>query len=216
MFTGIIEEIGIISTLTKIGENQVELSVNCQLIQGDMKLGDSVAVNGVCLTVVKFDSSKVTFEISSETVRNSTFFNQKPRSRVNLERALRLSDRLGGHIVQGHVDCVSTVKSIKELDGFFEIDFQLPVDIQQYVVRKGSITIDGISLTIADLDDNWFRVAVIPHTYEQTILRDRGIGDQVHLETDVIARYIERLLIGDDSTIKKQRITEVFLKNHGF
>ncbi len=216
MFTGIIEEIGTIATMTSIGENQVALSVKCRSIQDDMKLGDSVAVNGICLTVVKFDSANVTFEISSETIRHSTFANQKTGARVNLERALKLNDRLGGHIVQGHVDCVSKVKAIRELGGFFEIDFELPAEIKKYVVQKGSITIDGISLTIAGLADSWFRVAVIPHTYEQTVLKDRSIGDTVHLETDVIARYIERMLFEDSKDSSKAPITKEFLKKHGF
>lgn len=216
MFTGIVEEIGTIATMTNIGESQVALSVDCCAIQDDMKLGDSVSVNGICLTVVRFDSASVTFEISSETIRHSTFINQKAGTRVNLERALKLSDRLGGHIVQGHVDCVSKVKAIKELGGFYEIDFELPTAIKKYVVQKGSITIDGISLTIAELADNWFRVAVIPHTYEQTVLKDRNIGDAVHLETDVIARYIERLLFEESKGKKQAPITEEFLKKHGF
>jgi riboflavin synthase len=181
-----------------------------------MKLGDSVAVNGICLTVVKFDTSNVTFEVSSETMLHSTFAEQKTGAGVNLERALKLSDRLGGHLVQGHVDCVSEVKRIKELGGFYEIDFKLPNESQHYIVSKGSITIDGISLTIADLAGDWFRVAVIPHTYEHTVLKDRGIGDKVHLETDVIARYVERLLLRKQSDNKKPPITKEFLKNHGF
>lgn len=216
MFTGIVEEIGEIHSLVKIGQNQLELTVSCHRIQEDMSIGDSIAVNGVCLTVVRFDSGKVTFELSSETMRNSTFSEQSAGEKLNLERALKLNDRLGGHIVQGHVDCVASVKNIKKAGGFYEIDFTLPAEIRKYVVKKGSITIDGISLTIADLFEDRFRVAIIPHTYEQTALNGRQPGDKVHLESDVLARYIERLLLFEESSEKKQPITEELLKKYGF
>jgi riboflavin synthase len=216
MFTGIIEEIGFISSLVKIGDNQLELSVFCKQMQADIKLGDSVAVSGVCLTVVRYDQSQVTFELSSETMNSTTFSRQLSGNAVNLERALRLSDRLGGHIVQGHVDSVAQIRGIKKRGGFYEFDFSLPIEIRNYVVKKGSIAIDGVSLTIADLKEEWFRIAVIPHTFEQTILRLKKPGDSVHIETDILARYIERLLVDDKTDLKTGGITAEFLKSHGF
>lgn len=216
MFTGIIEEIGTIASLTTIGNNQLELSVLCKQIQGDMKLGDSVAVSGVCLTVVRYNQNHVTFQLSSETLKSTSFSGQQAGNAVNLERALRLSDRLGGHIVQGHVDGMALIRGINKTGGFYEFDFTLPQDIKNYVVKKGSIAIDGISLTIADLKEDWFRVAVIPHTFEQTVLKYKKPGGTIHIETDILARYIEKLLIGSTNERKTGGLTLEFLKNHGF
>ncbi len=217
MFTGIIEEVGIVKSLSIIGTNQLELSVGCQLIQGDLKLGDSVAINGVCLTVTRFSKNQVWFDLSSETLSKTTFSEKHSGNKVNLERALKLGDRLGGHIVQGHVDSCSRVLNIKEMGSFYELDFSLPIDIQKYVIPKGSITINGISLTIALLEKEMFRVAIIPHTFQQTTLSDLKIGDDVHIETDVIAKYIERLLPFQDMNQNRQgNISVDFLKKHGF
>jgi len=216
MFTGIIEEIGTIKRIAKIGTDQIELSVQCSMIQDDLKIGDSVSVNGVCLTVIRFDQSMVAFEVSSETMSTASLSTQNTGSLVNLERALRLIDRLGGHIVQGHVDCVAKLLNIKELGDFFEIDFSLPTAARKYAVKKGSITVDGISLTIAELGEDWFRVAVIPHTFRQTNLCHKKIGDPVNLESDVLARYVENLLKNEETEQKTSLITEEFLKNHGF
>jgi riboflavin synthase len=196
--------------------NQVELTIACSKIQDDMRLGDSISINGVCLTVVRYNDEAVTFDLSPETLRQSTFLNRSEGTRVNLERALRLDDRLGGHIVQGHVDALAEIRKINKIGGFYEIDFSLPKTISRYVVKKGSITIDGISLTIADMANDWFRIAIIPHTYEQTVLHTLKVGDSVHIETDVLARYLERLLFQDETGEKKQEITEEFLKKHGF
>ena len=162
MFTGLIEEVGQVISINPIGPSQSRLKLNCNLVQDDMKLGDSLAVDGVCLTVVAFDKSSVELELSSETMNHSQFGTKPGGARVNLERALRLGDLLGGHIVQGHVDAIASLtKTVKE-GSFYELHFSLPSEISRYISNKGSITINGISLTIATLSNEGFSVAIIP------------------------------------------------------
>ncbi len=215
MFTGIIEEVGIIQSLKTIGANQSELRVGCGTIQDDLKIGDSVAIDGVCLTVIDYTDSAVGFELSSETLRTSLFAVKGNGTKVNMERALRLGDRLGGHIVQGHVDCRSRVLGIRKIGNFYEIDFSLEQNASKYFVHKGSVAINGISLTIASLMDTEFKVAVIPQTYRQTSLSELEVSGEVHIESDVIARYIERLLPFQDKK-GKSVLTMDFLQDHGF
>ncbi|MBU2513034.1 riboflavin synthase [bacterium] len=216
MFTGLIEEIGSISTITTIGTSQIELTVTCQMIQEGMKTGDSVAINGVCLTVVRFDKTKAVFQLSPETLTASAFSEHGRGMKVNLERAVRIGDRLGGHIVQGHVDSLAQLLRVKEMGNFFEMDFSFEKEVKQYLVKKGSVAINGISLTIADLNEDYFRVAIIPLTFKETTLRLLKIGDRVHIETDVLARYVERLLFLQNTDKGKETITKEFLENHGF
>lgn len=217
MFTGIIEEIGTIKSLSTIGANQLELCVSCRQIQGDLKIGDSVAIDGVCLTVVRFNDAETVFELSSETYKNTIFPRRQTGDRVNLERALRLGDRLGGHIVQGHVDACARLLAIHKAGDFYEIDFSLDLTIRKYVVHKGSIAINGISLTISSLEEERFRVAIIPHTFHETSLSNLAVSDEVHIETDMIGRYIERLLpYQNQEDLTESRITPDFLSEHGF
>ena len=217
MFTGIIEEVGTIKSLSVIGKNQSELCISCTTIQADLKTGDSVAVDGVCLTVIHFDDQQVRFELSNETLETTIFPGKRDRTKVNLERALKLCDRLGGHIVQGHVDCRSKLLKINKIGNFYEMDFALDLNMMKYIAYKGSIAVNGISLTVAELTREMFRVAVIPHTYQQTSLSELRITDNVHIETDVIARYIERLLpFQTNRDFKETNITIDFLNKHGF
>lgn len=217
MFTGIIEEIGIIKALSSIGKNQLELHIGCQLIQQDLKIGDSIAIDGVCLTVVRFDPSESVFELSEETLKNTLFSKKRTGDRVNLERALRLGDRLGGHIVQGHVDSYSKTLAIHRVGEFYEISFSLEPEVKRFVVPKGSISINGISLTVASLEEDRFQVAVIPHTFHQTSLSDLDVSDKVHIETDLIGRYIERLLpYQNHEDTEPSKVTLGFLHKHGF
>lgn len=217
MFTGIIEEIGTVKSFAAIGVDQFELSVGCQLIQDDLKLGDSVAIDGVCLTVVRFNATESVFELSSETMHHTLFGKKKTGDRVNLERALRLGDRLGGHIVQGHVDACSTLLAIQKTGEFYEIEFSLDTEVKKYVIHKGSIAINGISLTVASLGETSFSVAIIPHTFHETSLSNLSVSDGVHIETDMIGRYIERLLTSQDQEDSiASKITPEFLKKHGF
>ncbi|ADY73246.1 riboflavin synthase, alpha subunit [Desulfurobacterium thermolithotrophum DSM 11699] len=193
MFTGLVEEVGRVLSLKKSSQSAV-LKIGCQKITEDIKIGDSISVNGVCLTVVSFEKDSVTFDVSAETLRRSNIGILKTNDFVNLERALRFSDRLGGHILQGHVDTITKVVGIKREGTGFLFSFKLPPAYRHLVVEKGSIGIDGISLTIATLFADTFSVAVIPHTYKNTTLKFRKPGDIVNLEFDIIGKYVEKML----------------------
>ncbi|GAB6077109.1 riboflavin synthase [Desulfurobacterium crinifex] len=193
MFTGLVEEVGRVLSLKKSSQSAV-LKVGCQKITEDVKIGDSISVNGVCLTVVSFEKDSVTFDVSAETLRRSNIGTLRTNDFVNLERALRFSDRLGGHILQGHVDTITKVVGIKREGTGFLFSFKLPPAYRHLVVEKGSIGIDGISLTIATLFADIFSVAVIPHTYENTTLKLKRPGDIVNLEFDIIGKYVERMV----------------------
>jgi len=218
MFTGLIEEVGTFSALTPSGSNQFELTLGCKLIQSDLKIGDSVAVDGVCLTVIRYNQSSACFDVSSHTAKNTLFQRKKAGSSLNLERALRLGDRLGGHLVQGHVD--STVKLIKrhQTGEFFQLWFEFSSDISKYLIDRGSVSVQGISLTLAELSADNFMIAVIPQTYLHTNLQELKVGDSAHLETDVLGRYVERMLMpaAGATTAQKPALDEAFLKQNGF
>nr|WP_163328350.1 riboflavin synthase [Desulfurobacterium thermolithotrophum] len=192
MFTGLVEEVGKVLSLKKSSQSAV-LKISCKKITEGTKIGDSISVNGVCLTVISFDQNSITFDVSAETLRRSNIGILKTNDFVNLERALRLSDRLGGHILQGHVDTTTKVVGIKREGTGFLFSFKLPPSYRHLVVEKGSIGIDGISLTIATLLTDTFSVAVIPHTYENTTLKFKKPGDVVNLEFDIIGKYVERM-----------------------
>lgn len=208
MFTGIVEELGQVSD---IRDNSI--SVSCKKILSDIKIGDSIAVDGVCLTVTSFNASGFVADVSYETKRVTKLANLKNYDPVNLERALLLSSRLGGHIVSGHVDCVAEVYNLASKGDFYELKIKVPDGFSQYYVKKGSITIDGISLTIADISNNIINVAVIPHTYEATNLSSLKKGDAVNIEFDILAKYVEKNLLMNDN---KNNITMDFLEENGF
>ena len=195
MFTGIVEEIGHVRQITRQGEFQ-RMQISAQRVLEDVKMGDSINVDGVCQTVVHFDAQSFSVETVSETLSRTTLGQFQSGRPVNLERALCPGDRLGGHIVQGHVDGVGHVGSVQERQDEWRIQITVPSTLQRYIAEKGSIAIDGTSLTVADLSDGGFTISVIPHTFEYTILSQRRVGDAVNLEVDVLARYIERLLAG--------------------
>ncbi|MGK0288697.1 MAG: riboflavin synthase [bacterium] len=219
MFTGLVEEVGILNHLTPIGNDQAEISIACKKIQGDLALGDSVAVEGVCLTITRFSENEVVMELSTETVRKTIFGNKKLGDLLNLERALQVGGRLGGHIVQGHVDSLGSLANVHKQGKFYEISFNYPKEIRKYLVNKGSITINGISLTIASLEETSFTVAIIPHTFQGTSLKGLKAGDPIHLETDVLAKYVENLLLygsKEDDQKPESKITAQFLQDKGW
>jgi len=193
MFTGLIETVGTVARMDQ-GSSSAILRVTASFAANDIVLGDSVAVNGVCLTVTQIADTIYSFDVSPETVQRSSLRLLTSGGLVNLERALRVGDRLGGHLVTGHVDCLATVLERRELAGNWLYRFQLPSEWHRYVVAKGSITIDGISLTVNDLTNDGFTVNIIPHTARQTTLAQRRRGDIVNIETDIIGKYVERLL----------------------
>ena len=208
MFTGIIEELGKIQTIT-----QNRITIQAKTILENTKLGDSIAVNGVCLTVTKINSDGFNADISPETMKITALGCLKNGSLVNLERAVQVGERLGGHIVSGHVDGLATCKYIKKEGDFYNIGIEIPKEISKYVVKKGSITIDGISLTVAYINNNMIEIAVIPHTFENTNLQILKIGDYVNIETDILARYVEKFLLTSDNN---SGISMEFLMEHGF
>ena len=195
MFTGLIEVVGKVVQLDRTG-SAARLTVAATFPDDAVRLGDSIAINGVCLTVVTQGGGTFVFDVSPETLERTAFRGFKPGTPVNLERALRLSDRLGGHIVTGHVDCVATIVERHEQSGNTVFNFRLPRDAARYVVAKGSVTIDGISLTVNTVTEGGFSVNIIPHTAVSTTLQFRKPGDEVNIETDILGKYVERLLGG--------------------
>ncbi|GLY82795.1 riboflavin synthase [Actinoallomurus iriomotensis] len=193
MFTGIVEELGEIVALEREGDS-ARLTVRGPLVVSDAVHGASIAVNGVCLTVTDVKDDAFTVDVMKETLDRSSLAALAPGSPVNLERPVRPSDRLGGHIVQGHVDGVGEIVSREPGDRWEVVTIGLPADLARYVVEKGSITVDGISLTVVEARDDAFTVALIPTTLELTTLGRKGPGDPVNLEVDVVAKYVERLV----------------------
>ena len=192
MFTGIIETLGSV-TAVDTGEDSSRLTVQGAVTDGTA-VGDSIAVNGVCLTATSVDDGRFTADVMAETLRRSTLGGLKPGDPVNLERAATPTTRLGGHLVQGHVDGVGEITGRAPASAFDEITIRLPADLMPYVVEKGSIAIDGISLTVAKFGDSELTIGLIPETLQRTTLGQRQIGDSVNIEVDVIAKYVERLL----------------------
>jgi riboflavin synthase len=193
MFTGIIEELGTIRKITTARDG-ARLEVSARAILTDARLGDSIAVNGVCLTVVEQGADWFAADVSAETLRRTSLKQARIESRVNLERPLTPSTRLGGHIVQGHVDGTGEFIEARAAGDGYVIRIGFPADLARYIVEKGSIAVDGISLTVAALGDDWFEIAVIPHTWRATNLATLERGAAVNLEVDVIAKYVERMM----------------------
>jgi len=208
MFTGIIEEVGKVSTIT-----DEKIIISAQTVLNGTKIGDSIAVNGVCLTVTKINTNSFEADISPETMKVTSLGSLKTGSAVNLERAMRADGRFGGHIVSGHIDGLGKGKSILKENDFYKISIELPIELTKYSVKKGSISIDGISLTIADIKDNIITVAVIPHTFRNTNLQNLRIGDFVNIETDILGKYVEKFLSTSDN---RTGISMEFLMENGF
>lgn len=193
MFTGIIEELGKVRSVEALGEN-ARIVIEAHAVTEDTKHGDSIAVNGVCLTALDVQSDSFAADVSRETLDRSTLGRLKPNTPVNLERAVTPTTRLGGHIVQGHVDARGTFVSAIDHGGSWTVRIAYPAEVARYVVFKGSVAVEGISLTIAGLTDHHFEIAIIPKTWEVTNFSHLRPGDDVNLEVDVIAKYVERIL----------------------
>jgi riboflavin synthase len=212
MFTGIIEEVGKIEK-TSTERGNLKLRIKASKILNDLKVGDSININGACQTVIAVDPESFTVEAVEETLRKTNLGVLKRNDGVNLEGAVRLSDRLGGHLVTGHVDGVGKIKSIVKRAGSFLYKFELSEEYLGYLVEKGSVAVDGISLTVVEVKENSFTVAIIPFTLENTTLGTKKVGDSVNIETDLIGKYIERILT---SKREKSEITEEWLKDKGW
>lgn len=215
MFTGIIEELGKVENL-KILPNSAQLTLEGRKVLEGTQIGDSIAVNGVCLTVVKMQGNSFTVDIMLETLEKTNLKQLTRGNHVNLERALQLSTRLGGHLVSGHVDGVGKIQQITPI-GIAEVfEISAPSSLLKYVLPKGSIAIDGISLTVVDVMEQSFSISLIPHTRQETTLGIKGIGDPVNLETDLIGKYVARFLEKSDEIDPKKNISMSFLAEHGF
>ncbi|MDF2548563.1 MAG: riboflavin synthase subunit alpha [Anaerosolibacter sp.] len=215
MFTGIVEEVGTVQSVLK-GTKSAKIVIQAHKVLEDVKLGDSICTNGVCLTVTDFTSHSFAVDIMAETMGRSNLKNVVPGSKVNLERALRLSDRLGGHLVSGHIDGVGIIRDFKKEDNAVWVSISTPPEILKYIILKGSIAIDGISLTVAYVDESTFKVSVIPHTKDVTTLLNKSPGDEVNLEGDMIGKYIERFLTFNDKPAPQKGMDLSFLIEHGF
>lgn len=215
MFTGIIEEIGIIQRIQK-GAKSAALTIQGDIIFHDLQLGDSVSVNGVCLTASSFSSNSFTADVMHETLGRSSLGGLREGSRVNLERALIANGRFGGHIVSGHIDGTGVITKIKKEDNAVWYTINAPEKIIRYVVEKGSIAIDGISLTVVEVSHENFSVSVIPHTARNTILSEKTVGDMVNLENDIIGKYVERLMLNGQEQKPLSSITKEFLIKFGY
>ncbi len=215
MFTGIIEELGTVERVTR-GRVSAVIAIRAEHILSDLKIGDSVAVNGVCLTATGLTGHGFTTDVMHETLDRSALAGLGPGSRVNLERAMAADGRFGGHIVAGHVDGVGTIAAIEQDDNAIWFTITAPAQVLRYVVEKGSIAIDGISLTVARVETDRFAVSVIPHTAAVTLLGQRRTGDRVNLESDLVGKYVERLLRPAPEEKGQSRLTMEFLTQHGF
>ena len=228
MFTGIIEALGTVTSFRKNGSGAVMTVHAPGLDFSDVKIGDSIACNGVCVTVTAFAGVSFTADLSAETLSCTSFKNASPGKKINLEKAMSVSGRMGGHIVQGHVDATGEILAVSDRDGVREVWITLMPEIARYVVHKGSITVDGISLTVNEVLEDRFRLTLIPHTGAVTTVSDWSPGMTVNLEADILGRYVERLLFFRDNAASvsnkdkgsrsagKSGITEEFLLAHGF
>lgn len=194
MFTGIVEELGEVVAIEQLNDEAVRLTVRGTLATSDAKIGDSIAVNGVCLTAVELTADTFAADVMAETLRRTTTGALTVGSQVNLERPVTLATRLGGHVVQGHVDGVGRVINRQPSENWEVVTIEIPIELAKYLVEKGSVTVDGTSLTVASVTNSTFTVSLIPETLRKTTLGQRPVGSLVNLEVDVLAKYVERLI----------------------
>ena len=215
MFTGIIEETGKVINIKKLSES-CRIQIAASKVLENTVIGDSIAVNGVCLTVTDMTKSSFSADVMAETVRRTALAELKSESRVNLERAMSAEGRFGGHIVSGHIDGTGVIENFKNEDNAIWITISADSSILKYIVEKGSVAIDGVSLTVAEVTDKFFRVSLIPHTQSETTLIYKKTGNKVNLECDIIGKYVEKLLFYRDMPTQKKNITMDFLYENGF
>jgi riboflavin synthase len=213
IFTGLIQETGRVRRIDRRADGAF-LSVEARAVLEGTRLGDSISINGVDLTVVRMTADRFDADVSLETLSRSTLGLLRAGSRVNLERALAVGERLGGHMVQGHIDGTGELVSVAPEGNAYRMRFRFPAELGRYIAMKGSIAVDGISLTVAALGEDWFEVAIIPHTWRETTLGELKRGSRVNLETDVLAKYVERLMAKGDS--KASRLTAEYLTEMGY
>jgi riboflavin synthase len=200
MFTGLVEETGRLKTKQKTGDG-FQLTISAEKVLDDLQVGSSISVNGCCLTVVRREENAFAVDTIEETLKKTNLRALEIYNRVNLERPLKADARLGGHFVLGHVDTTGTVIEIKELSNSHFMKIKFPDNFKKYLIYVGSVSIDGVSMTVAELDENWFGVGIIPFTWQETVFSDRKVGDIVNLEFDVLGKYVERIMEGKKDDI---------------
>jgi riboflavin synthase len=215
VFTGIVEELGTVNSIKQQGE-AIELSIKASKILEDVNLGDSISVNGVCLTVTSFNKQKFSVDIMRETVRATSLQTLQKGSSVNLERAMAANGRFGGHFVSGHVDGIGKILKKTRVSNAVYYDIEVPEELRKFILLKGSICVDGTSLTVFGITDRSFTISLIPHTLSETILGRKEPGDIVNLECDMLAKYIEQFINFRGQESKKSSLSENFLKEHGY
>ena len=215
MFTGLVAELGTIKTM-KRGAKSYQLTIEADKLAKTLKIGESIAVNGACLTVVAFTEKDFTVDVMPETVRMSTISSYKSGEKVNLEKTLRLQDGLDGHIVSGHIEGIGQIIMKKKEDIASLVTIRTPAELTRYIIKKGSIAVDGISLTVTDVTEDTFTVSLIPHTAKETTLGFKNIGDSVNIETDIIGKYVERMLSSSCNKEKTAGISKKTLFENGF
>ena len=215
MFTGLIEEIGTIDSIKKSAKSAT-ISIVAKKVLEDVKIGDSISMSGICLTVTHFVKGRFSVDVMAETIKRTYFDHLQIGDRVNLERALRVGDRLGGHMVSGHIDGTGTILGCTEEGNAVWFSIGAPAEVLRYVMKKGSIAIDGISLTVANVTESSFSVSIIPHTMEETALHRKKPGNLVNLECDMVGKYIEKFITYDTVQDPKKKIDINFLHENGF
>jgi riboflavin synthase len=219
MFTGIIEEIGRVKSIRRY-QHSIDISISCKLVLTDIKLGDSICVNGICLTASKIDHDHFIANVMPETMKKTSLASLESGSKVNLERALGVNGRLGGHIVNGHIDGVGVIHSLEQDENALWIEMKTSPEVLKYIVYKGSVSLDGTSLTIAEVSHESFKVSLIPLTREMTVLGMKKVGELVNIECDILGKYIEKFLTGhknnENKVISKKPINMNYLKENGF
>jgi riboflavin synthase len=213
MFTGIVEDTAKVSRIEHRGQEK-SLILELPPHLTEVQLGDSININGVCLTVFQKNEQRIELDLSSETLQKTALRELREGDQVNLERALRLTDRLGGHIVTGHVDGIGEIVEKREEGDFLQLRIRVPESVSRYVVQKGSIAIDGISLTVNEYQEGEIRMTLIPYTIEKTTLRQKRVGDRVNIEGDILGKYVEKFLDRGDRKLRQVDLS--FLKQHGF
>lgn len=216
MFTGIVEEVGTIQSI-KRGRKSSVLKIKGQKVLQGTRIGDSISTNGICLTVTKVGNDFFEADVMSESLNRTNIGELVPGSYVNLERALSLATRLGGHIVSGHIDGTGKIRNLKRDDNAVWITIETAPELLRYIIEKGSIAIDGVSLTVVTVNDQFFKVSIIPHTGEETILLQKKMGDTVNLECDMIGKYVEKLLgLDSKENVQEGQVTAELLRENGF
>jgi len=216
LFTGIVEEIGVVEGVTR-GAKSSRLRIRANAVLEGTRIGDSICTAGVCLTVTKLEGSCFEADVMAVTMGSSKLGSLTPGSKVNLERAMQLEGRFGGHIVSGHIDGTGSIKEYRKDDNAVWITISAGPELLRYIIEKGSIAIDGVSLTVATVDSQSFQVSIIPHTGAETILLEKKLGDTVNLECDIIGKYVEKLLgLSPKTQTKQSNLSEAFLQENGF